>query len=47
VTELANENFAERLPTAREVVEGLLLALSVGSPLRKVSGIFPILSAAC
>jgi hypothetical protein len=37
----------ERSQTAREVVEALLFALGVGSPLRKVSGIFPILSAAC
>jgi hypothetical protein len=36
----------ERSPTAREVVEGLLLALSVASPLHKLSGIFPILPTA-
>src|SRR5260370_31346924 len=35
-----------RSPTAREVVEALRLALSVGSPLRKVSGTFPILPTA-
>jgi hypothetical protein len=37
----------ERLPTAREVVEGLFLALTVASPLRKLSGIFTILPATC
>jgi hypothetical protein len=35
-----------RSPTAREVVEALRLALSVRSPLRKVSGTFPILPTA-
>src|SRR5215470_6809760 len=35
-----------RLPTTREVVEALLLALSVGSPLRRVSGTFPSLPVA-
>src|SRR5215471_2838770 len=35
-----------RSPTTREVVEALLLALSVGSPLRRVSGIYPSLPAA-
>src|SRR5215813_4008121 len=35
-----------RSPTTGEVVEALLLALSVGSPLRRVSGIYPSLPAA-